>query len=260
MGNFAPPPVGNQGPTEITIVETDSRKDRQAFVTETDLKPALKELQDKAEFLSQFTKRVKRQMRAANDGPTVNAQPSEPQLNRLNERAQEQTSTTQTEDSEGIGLRPMGGNPTMRTVAIGASSLAEYIPGVQVGAFTALNTDSFTYYTFFARMNEQVRNRWVSLVRSYVGSLSQQHLETLSRRERQSVIEIVLNAEGKFEAAIVQMSSGDQGLDRIPGESFEMAAPFLNPPRGLMESDGKIHLKYAFVLQFRPPSLGPAQN
>ncbi|HMN69995.1 MAG TPA: hypothetical protein PKC28_15745, partial [Bdellovibrionales bacterium] len=70
------------------------------------------------------------------------------------------------EGDEGF-LRP-GGGQAMRQVAIGQSSIAEFIPGIEEGAFTALNTDQFTYYTFFARMNEQVRNRWVSAVRAYM--------------------------------------------------------------------------------------------
>jgi len=262
MGKFSSP-VLHQDKTEITIVERDTksndRKSR-AFVTETepDLKPALKELKDKADLLSQFTKRVKKQMRAAKDGPTRNLQPQIPKSAQPTaEKVAGQESRELQLPSPDGQFRPAGRGQQMRTVAIGASSLAEYIPGVQEGAFTALNTDSFTYYAFFARMNEQVRNRWISLIRNYVGSLPPQKLEQLSRRERQSVIEIILSSDGRFETAVIQMSSGDESLDKIPAQSFEIAAPFPNPPRGLVEEDGKIHLKYAFVLQFRPPSFGP---
>lgn len=258
-----PKPTVSQDATQITLIEKPSQEKHKGFVTETDKKePDLKDLKDSADFLSQFTKRVKKQMKARNNGPTVNAQPKQAlNLNPTRQHVAGQKSTDREKSDDGVGMpREQGGSQAMRTVAIGQSSLAEYIPGIDEGAFTALNTDQFTYYTFFARMNEQVRNRWVSLMRNYINSLSAQDLEKLSRRERQTLIEIVLGPDGQFRNALLHTSCGEQQLDRIPAQAFQAAAPFPNPPHGMIEEDGLIHLKYAFVLQFRPPSFGPVTN
>lgn len=257
-GTFIPP-LTKKDVTEITIVEKEPDKKSGQFVTETepDLKPVIQDLKDKAEFLSQFTKRVKEQIRARNNDTTRNAQ-AKPQPSKRKGVAGQQL---ERDEGEGLRMRPSGQNaPAMRTMAIGTSSLAEDIRGVQEGSFTALNTDSFTYYTFFARMHEQVRNRWVSLVRNYTNSMSHQNLARLGARDRVTVIEIILDANGAFEEFIVQMSSGDESLDRFAGQGFQLAAPFPNPPRGLVESDEKIHLKYSFALRFSPPSFGPGQD
>lgn len=261
MGKFATP-VLHQDKTEITIIEKTPSK-AHAIVTETeDLKPALDELKDKVDLLSKYTKRVKKETKAAKSGPTLNAIPK-PVFNIAPPKPQKVAGqNSRPRDDEGFGrpIQPGGQNQPMRNIAIGSSSVAEYIPGVQEGAFTALNTDQFTYYAFFSRMNEQVRNRWISMIRSYVDSLSPQHLNVLSKYERHSLVEIILNQDGGFEKATLFQSSGDSGLDSIHGRSFQIAAPFPHPPKGLVESDGKIHLKYEFVLQFRPPSLGPGDN
>jgi TonB family protein len=247
----------HQDATEVTLIERSNEKSK-VMVTETTTKePELKDLKDTADYLSQFTKRVKKQLRARQDGPTVN---SLPQPSVANQAAKVGGQATKPRTEEGIGLPRQNGGQAMRTVAIGSSSIAEYIPGVEEGAFTALNTDQFTYYTFFQRMNEQVRNRWVGMIRNYVNSLSTGDLQTLARQERQTLIEIVLEQDGQFRNAVLHTSSGARRLDQIPAEAFEAAAPFPNPPHGMVEPDGLIHLKYAFVLQFRAPSFGPGTN
>lgn len=249
--------------TEITILEpTPAPKSKaKAFVTETEKKdPELKDLQSAADYLSQFAKRVKKQIVARNNGETRNSQPSVIPL-RPKPTPGKRVAGMETQDNarreEGIGLPAPGGNTAMRQVAIGPSSISEYIPGVQQGEFTALNTDQFTYYSFFARINEQIRNRWVAGIRNYVGSLSQSDQEKLAKGDRQTVVEIILTSDGEYHSSVLQHSSGDRTLDQTTVDAFRAAAPFLNPPRGMVEEDGFIHLRYAFVVQFRPP-LGQA--
>lgn len=81
-------------------------------------------------------------------------------------------------------------------------------------------------------------------------------MQNLARMQRRTVIEIVIDPNGEYEIGRVLESSGAKGLDQTSVEAFRVAAPFLNPPKGLVESDGKIRLKYGFVVEFRPPSLG----
>lgn len=241
--------------TEVTFIEQSENK-KQAFVTETESKEDLKEkLKDQADFLSAFTKRVKKQIIARNSGQTVNQKPQKALKGDAEGIAGEKNR------GQGDGfLRPGGGGQAMRQVAIGPSSISEHIPGVEEGDFTALNTDQFTYYSFFARINPQVRNRWIALVRQYVDNLTQKELEFLARNDRQTVVEIVLDGGGTFLSSVLHTTSGDTRLDQTTVEAFRLAAPFLNPPQGMKEADGNIHLKYGFHIRFRPPGFGPAMN
>jgi TonB family protein len=254
-------PARTDQPTEITIVESDhGKKSKKSFVTETEnQEKAFDKLKDQADYLSRFTKRVEKQMRARNNDRTQNRD--------LNLNPTTQPITPQKQGVAGMerpqeegGSLPSPGlkQPNMRNVAIGPSTLAEYIPGVEEGAFTALNTDQFTYYAFFSRINEQIRNRWVGNVRAYVGRLGQQELTALSKYDRQTVIEIVLTRDGRYSNSMIHQSSGDRNLDQTTLEAFRAAAPFLNPPSGLVETDNLIHLKYGFMVRFRPPNFGPA--
>jgi hypothetical protein len=252
--------------TEVTLIEVEpDQTKRKQFVTEPEinLKPESADLKEAAEYLSQFTKRVKKQMRATKNGPTVNA--AMPTLAKRQDESQSAIKgggqvSFQNQGDQGTLNPNAGSSEAMRTVAIGQSSIAEYIPGVQEGAFTALNTDQFTYYAFYARMNEQVRYRWVNLIRNYTSMLSNADLQRLSTRERHTYIEIILGPDGQYQGSLVHTSSGEKKLDVMPADAFEAAAPFPNPPKGMIEPDGKIHLKYAFVLQFGPPTIGPGTN
>lgn len=51
----------------------------------------------------------------------------------------------------------------------GVSTTGEQLPqDIQIGDFTALNTDRFVYYTFYARIEEQIRHRWVRYVKAAI--------------------------------------------------------------------------------------------
>ena len=246
----------SERPTEITIVERDSNKRAKHFVTETEKKQeVIEKHKDTADTLSALTKRVKKQMVARESGPTHNSKlqlkPAPVDEYRVAGRQK------QREQGEEPGLATPTG--ALRNVAIGGSSISEYIPGVEEGAFTALNTDQLTYYTFFARINEQVRNRWVSMIRNYIGSLSREQLEHLSRADRQTIVEIVLSKTGEYIRSFLHSGSTVRALDLAASESFRAAAPFLNPPQGLVEADGYIHLRYVFMIRFRP-TFGPGSN
>jgi TonB family protein len=246
-------------PTEITIVEADDQPKKKTFVTETESQEKVfDKLKDQADYLSQFTKRVQKQMRARANDRTQNRNLNlNPTLQPTHHKQGVAGMDRAKEDGGSLPLPGMN-QPSTRNVAIGPSTLSENIPGVEEGAFTALNTDQFTYYAFFSRINEQIRSRWVSNVRGYVSQLSQHEMEALSKYDRQTVIEIVLTKDGRFSASMVHQSSGDRRLDQTTLEAFRAATPFLNPPSGLVESDGMIHLKYGFMVRFRPPNFGPA--
>jgi outer membrane biosynthesis protein TonB len=236
-------------PTEITIVERDKTQKAHTVVTEVQKKDPQKDFKDEADYLSQFTKRVKKQMKARNNGPTVNTQSQELKLNPPEKQAQPKAVAGLTRPQDTRSGETSNNALDSRPQSFMVSSVAEHLPGIQDGEFTLLNTDQFTYYAFYNRMGEQVRNRWVM----------QKDLEELSKINRQTAGEIVLSPEGEILGSHVYHSSGDKALDLISVEAFKAAAPFLNPPRGMIRADGNIHINYSFVVQFRP-SFGPATN
>lgn len=239
---------------EIVLIEKEPVKRARNIVTQLKPENLTGKLQQQADFLSQFTQRVKEQMRARNSGETRNLSGRRPSPNTENrvgglQAPREPGETAQ--NRNGLG----------RNIVMGESSLGEHIPGVKEGSFTALNTDQFTYYTFFARINEQVRYRWVRQIRAYIDSLSQQQLTELARYERSTQVEIILNREGEIVDTVVHFTSGDRTLDAASESAFQAAAPFRNPPQGMVEGDNRIHLHYKFFVTLNPsPFVGQGYN
>lgn len=261
-------------PTEITII--DNNKKSQAFVDDVSIpkKDIVEELKEKAKLVSKFNKRVKEETVAKHIDRSKNNPFDTPSLQEQQELGQSEkhgqtkagskTAESHPEiQSSMAGLQPKpqtlgsGGPPGAtegfgKNIVMGASSIAQYIPGVKQGSFSALNTDQFTYYTFFERMNEQLRYRWVSLVRSYLNSLSETDLARLTRQDKYFQVEVVLDTDGKYMKGFIHHSSGEHPIDMTAIDAFQAAAPFPNPPKGLVEDDGYIHLHYNFLLMLQP--------
>ena len=257
-GNFADP-VSQTDTTEIVIMDQGEKTGANKILMDPDNEkpppPTPEELKKQADFLSAFTKRVKKQLASRNIGADRNAQAAQSPKG-----DPEGIAGDQQRGDRGEGFLAPGGGQALRTVAIGQSSLSQTIPGVEEGAFTALNTDQLEFYAFYQRSNEQIRNRWVSLIRNYVGELPARDMEILARRNRTTMLEILLTPSGDFARSVIHSSSGDKGLDQAAIEAFRLAAPFPNPPSEMVKADGFIHLYYNFTLYLRPPNFGPAVN
>lgn len=224
----------------VEIVYQNETKTQQ-FVTspdKTEIKKAIEKLKSAADKLSRYTERVKMQTRVAKSGPTqniVSESPSRPLAQQLSDE-----------------LKSPILNPVARNTRMGDSSLAEYIPEVKVGGFTALNTDQFVHYTFYARTNEQIRNRWIMNVRNFLNLAPQTEINRLSQQPQVSQVEIVLDSNGRFVKALIHQHSQNPDVDQSAIEAFRQAAPLNNPPAEMIERDGFIHLHYAFHIHFRP--------
>lgn len=238
---LAPP----EGKTEIEIIEKESPSKKQKYyapdIEDGDLR---EQLNNQADFIAALSKRVKKQMVARKGDKDINA-----------DQAKVKPDTSANRE-RGLTL-PGGLNEPMRTVAIGPSSVKTHVPGIEEGSFTALNKQQFTYYSFFYRSGEQIGNRWRDGLVNLAQQLKREEFLILAKARRETVIEVLLTKEGHFSRAYLLKSSGDRRLDLLPFEAFRAAAPFMNPPKGLVDADGMIRLKYAFVVDFRPPNFGP---
>lgn len=238
---------------EIQVLEQSQKQ--QSFVSSPDkeLENKVKNLKDKADFLSKNFKRVQEQTVANQTGLTSNRYPLKKTV-----PAENQQQSKNEGDSKAERLTPgnqyASNNFSINTppsyLPQGVSTINEYIPNVKKGYFTSLNTDKFTYYSFFSRINEQVRPRWENQLGRFRNKLSREQLLSIMDRDYSTTIEIILDKKGYIKEARVLKSSGLPQMDEAPILAFEMASPFLNPPKDLINSDGLISLKYGFMVQW----------
>jgi protein TonB len=80
-------------------------------------------------------------------------------------------------------------------------------------------------------------------------NLFQQGRSIASARDRITKLLIVLNPAGTLVNVQVLSDSGVRDLDDAAIEAFRAAAPFPNPPKGIIETDGTVKIRWDFVLE-----------
>jgi TonB family protein len=142
--------------------------------------------------------------------------------------------------------------PNFGGVEHGFSTLGESLPdSIKFGDFTVLNTDRHLYYTFYARMEEAIRNRWVNYARAVLYNYSSGAQRLNGRETWTTRLEVVLDPQGIFKRAILQESSGIKSLDSAPVQAFRDAQQFPHPPAEMVKN-GEIHVYYAFAVNVVP--------
>ena len=120
----------------------------------------------------------------------------------------------------------------------------DYLPGVRPGERTALNAKRDFFASFWNRVSNQVEPYWVKHIRR-----AKPRPGELQRRDYRTRANIVLGPDGSFVAVELVQSCGYPPWDEAVLAAFQDAAPFLNPPRGMVEADGKIHMDdWTFVV------------
>lgn len=249
---------------EQKIFEALKPKDRsvvrQALVPE---KAKLPEDDTLARFLSEKTQRVKEETQAAQSGMTQNRSNQESSVNKpVKENPQTTTQKAEkptAQDTDKDGYRSVDISKElgeMKRFNDGFSSVGESLPtDVKVGSFTALNTDRYLFYTFYARVEELIRYRWESRVQQSIDQLDRIDRINAGNRNWVTQAEFILDRNGNLRSALILKSSGIKSFDMAAVNAFKEARIFPNPPQEMIKEDGYIHLIFSFTVRYNPPTL-----
>ncbi len=130
-----------------------------------------------------------------------------------------------------------------------ASATDDHIKDIKPGVQTLLSTREFVYYTYYNRIKARLRQYWEPMIKVKVSNILRQGRTIASTSEKITKIVIVLNEQGTLEKVQVIGPSGMTDLDDAAVEAFRAAAPFPNPPKGIIEEDGKIRIRWDFILE-----------
>jgi TonB family protein len=208
------------------------------------------ESEDKLAFLSEQAQRVKKQTRALLNGMTRNRAEKE--------KAADKTKELLRRDFDAFSPAYKKTSPIKDIQADkGLSTIGETLPtDISVGSFTALNTDRYLFYSFYARIEELIRYRWESAVRMAIDSTPPDHFSPNASGVWKTNVEIWLKPNGEYHSAHIMKESGFRSFDRAAVQAFIQARLFPNPPKEMVEADGLIHLKYNFHVFHEPKVLG----
>lgn len=273
---WLPVPPGNQIGEVIEVdLQEDALKNKnpkmQQFVRDSLLPEHLKHMDEAtlAKYLSAQNQRVKKEMKAANSGMTQNRSqsaaqqqqqlpmPANPKMQKDPELKDEPANEDdilvakkkkQQDDFAKEVAASQQNQRTLPNLPSGQSTLGEHLPEtLSIGSFTALNTDRFTYYTFYARVEELVRFRWETKVRQALQTLDRVNLLNQVRGKNWvTYYEFWIEPSGKLHSAHLMKESGVKRFDLAAEFAFRDALVFPNPPKDLIDEDGYIKLRYTF--------------
>ncbi|MCX6111935.1 MAG: hypothetical protein NTY22_01440 [Proteobacteria bacterium] len=139
------------------------------------------------------------------------------------------------------------------------SSTYDYLPDVKEGEITSLNTAEFVYYSFYSRVEDSIVSLWNRYVNDYIMSHPDVRAN-LGKRDYITEVEAVLDEKGNFMRMNIIRSSGVTGIDLAPGKAFSEASPFENPPKGMIDPDNTIKMKWRFIVSIVEQVRGSMQQ
>lgn len=152
----------------------------------------------------------------------------------------------------GSGGKPMNLFPSRAELdRITGGPAPDHVEGMAEGDGTFLNTREWKYASFFNRVKRNVSETWDPITalrkRDPTG-------EMYAFKDRHTLLNITLDAEGRISDVHVEKSSGLDFLDHEAIAAFMRAQPFPNPPRGLVDERGAIQFHFGFYLELGRPA------
>jgi TonB family protein len=130
-----------------------------------------------------------------------------------------------------------------------SSQTNDYLKDVEKGMETMLSTREFVYYSFYSRIRRQLNQHWGGKVRDKMTKIMKEGRSIASSDDKVTKLLITLNRKGQLVKVQVLGDSGIRDLDDAAIEAFQDAAPFPNPPEGIVETDGTIKIRWDFILE-----------
>lgn len=129
--------------------------------------------------------------------------------------------------------------------ALGGGSV-DHLEDVENGDETALSAKRWVYATFFNRLKRQVAQSWDPAT---VWRRTDPDGNKNGFKTRVTEVRVTLSAKGELAKIVVVSPSGVTELDEEAVRSFHAAAPFPNPPDGLVNKDGQITFGFSFFFE-----------
>ncbi len=144
------------------------------------------------------------------------------------------------------GLFPSARDAKAVANKLGDGGTFDYLKDVDEGDRTLLNRQQNRYWVFYDRMQRQVERNWKARKewrkRDPYGNV-------YGVGSFYTVVAMTLNSDGSIRKMRVSRSSGKEFLDDEATRALSMAGPFPNPPEGMKDEDGLIHINFGFMFE-----------
>jgi protein TonB len=125
----------------------------------------------------------------------------------------------------------------------------DYLKDVVAGAETLLKTREFVYYSYYNRIKKRLKQHWEPRIQEKIVKILRKGRKIASVNDKITHLVITLDKHGELKRIQVKQASGYNDLDDAAIEAFRAAAPFPNPPKGIVTGAGEVQIPWSFVLE-----------
>jgi len=125
----------------------------------------------------------------------------------------------------------------------------DYVKGFKESERTALNTKEFVFYGYFQRIRQRLDMAWTGILREHLIKLYRGGRQLASDMDHTTQVMVTMSRTGEVVRVQILQESGTLDLDDAAIEAFNKAGPFPNPPSGIADRDGKIEIRWDFILR-----------
>jgi TonB family protein len=136
-----------------------------------------------------------------------------------------------------------------RWASAGEQLPQDYVKGMKESERTVLNTKEFVFFGYYQRIRERLDRAWVPILRANVAAYYRRGRTLASDDEHTTKVMVVLDGEGRITKVEITSESGTADLDDAAVKAFNLAGPFPNPPRGIVDNNGEIKIPWEFILR-----------
>ena len=151
---------------------------------------------------------------------------------KLNEPAQQLSARNPAQNLQERPIQPQSGG-------------SQYIDERELptGGENLLNAQQSVYYSFYQRIYEAIGPVWESRLRENA------FRKQINPGEYTTSVDVVLDREGRLVIVNKLHTSGVPEFDEAVDYSWKRIPGFLNPPQGLLDSSGQVHIGWTFRVQ-----------
>ena len=125
----------------------------------------------------------------------------------------------------------------------------DYVKGFKAGETTILNTKEYVFYGYFQRIRKSLDRAWDQSLRNQLDKYFRRGRQLAANNDYTTQLMVTLNDDGQIIRIQVVSQSGTQDLDDASVKAFNSAGPFPNPPKGLIDKQGQIKVRWDFVVK-----------
>ncbi|NDF14352.1 energy transducer TonB [bacterium] len=99
------------------------------------------------------------------------------------------------------------------------------------------------------RVRQQLDQAWQPIVKQNVGKILKGGRQLASNTDFVTRTLVTMNERGEILRIQLLEQSGTEDLDQAAIDALNKAGPYPNPPKGLIDSSGNVHIRWDFILK-----------